>query len=306
MARRWIATDFGGLEVFRDEQFDVPPPAPHEVTIAVRAAGMNPVDYKRVAAGSDRNLLPLLVGFEVSGVITAVGGNVQFAVGDEVVAFRIKGGYATDVTAPARDVFAKPPNLTFAEAANLLLAGCTAAEMLHVVDARPDETVLLHGAAGSVGVSVLQLARARGIRVIGTANEGNFDRVREFGGEPVAYGKGLLDRVSSIASRGIDAALDAAGTQEATDVSLELVADRRRILTIASPGRASAAGFQAISGTLPASATFRDTVRPQILELAGSGDLTVPVAHSFPLAEALQALELLRGGHPGGKLALLP
>jgi len=89
-------------------------------------------------------------------------------------------------------------------------------------------------------------------------------------------------------------------------VSLELVADRQRIVTIAAMGRAGDAGIRAIGGTMPASAAYRDSVRPRLIELAGEGQLVVPVARTFPLTEAVAALELLQSGHPGGKLALLP
>ena len=142
-------------------------------------------------------------------------------------------------------------------------------------------------------------------RAVGTASEKNFDTVRRFGGVPVAYGDGLLDRVREAAPEGIAAALDTVGTDEAVDTSLELVADRQRIVTIAAFARAQRDGIRVIGGMMPDSAAFRAAVRPRLIELAGSGQLVVPVARTFPLAEAPQALELLRSGHPGGKLALL-
>ena len=313
MAQRWIATDFGGdLDTLELVDVDVPAPGPGEVTIEVRAAGMNPADRKHLAAGpdADRSLLPLPVGYEVAGVLSAVGPDTEIAsgggrVGDEVLAFRISGGYASAVTVPAADVFAKPAALDFPAAANLLLAATTAAEMLEVTGARAGETVLLHAASGAVGVSVLQQARLLGVRVIGTASESSADVVRRFGGEPVPYGPGLADRVRALAPDGVAAALDAIGTDEAVDVSLELV-ERDRFVTIAAAGRAGREGFRAIAGKLPASKVFRAAARPRLIELAGSGQLVVPVARTFPLAEARAALELLSSGHPGGKLALLP
>ncbi|MDQ1690418.1 MAG: hypothetical protein QOD87_526, partial [Pseudonocardiales bacterium] len=179
MAVRWIATDFGGLEVFDLAEVDVPAPGEGEVTIEVRAVGMNPADYKYVALGSDRSMLPMPIGFEVAGVITAVGPNTRIAsgeatIGDEVLAYRVSGAYASALTVPARDVFAKPANLSFAAAANLLLAGATASEMVHVTGVAAGETVLVHGASGAVGVSVIQQAKLLGARVIGTASEQNF------------------------------------------------------------------------------------------------------------------------------------
>jgi NADPH:quinone reductase len=310
-ARRWIAERFGApQDVLTLTEQDVPAPGPGEVTIAVAAAGMNPADFKRFAAG-DPAVLPYAPGFEVSGTLTAIGedtaiGSGPAQVGDEVLAFRISGGYASAVTVPAKDVFLKPATLPFPEAANLLLAGATAAEMLEVTKVTNNDTVLLHGASGAVGVAVLQLARARGARVIGTTSDARRDAVTRFGGEPVAYGDGLEQRVRELAPGGIDVALVAVGTDEASDVSLALVADRGRILTVANMARAAEAGFHAIGGMQPTSAAYRDAIRPELIALAASGALVVPIARTFPLDEAPQALELLRGGHPGGKLALIP
>jgi len=311
VAQRWVATRYGTLDGLELREVTPPAPGPGEVTIEVRAAGLNPADYKRVLYGSDDSLLPAPIGFEVAGVLSAMGEGTQIAsgpaaVGDAVLAFRISGGYASAVTVPAKDVFVKPAELDFAEAANLLLVGTTAAELLAVTHASGGETVLLHGASGAVGVSVLQQARRHGVRVVGTASERSFDVVRRFGGIPVAYGPGLADRVRAAAPGGVAAALDAVGTDEAVDVSLELVPDRSRIVTAAAMGRAQADGFRAIGGTMPESAAFRDRVRGELVALAASGDLVVPMARTYALAEARDALDLLQSEHPGGKLALLP
>ncbi|MCS5723553.1 NADP-dependent oxidoreductase [Herbiconiux sp. CPCC 203407] len=312
MARQWIARDFGDLDVFEEVEVDVPAPGPGEVTIEVRAAGMNPADFKHVAAGTDRSLLPVAVGYEIAGVISAVGPGTEIAsgggaVGDEVLAFRIKGGYSSARTVPAKDVFAKPANVPFEQAANLLLAGATAAEMLDVTAVKAGDTVLVHGASGSVGVSILQQVRLiGGVRVIGTASEQNADVVRGFGGEPVAYGEGLEARVRELAPEGIAAALDCVGTDEAVDVSLALVPDRDHIVTIAAFGRAKETGIRAIAGAMPASAVFRDAVRQHLIDLAGRGDLVVPIARTYALDDARAALDELAGQHPGGKLALIP
>jgi NADPH:quinone reductase-like Zn-dependent oxidoreductase len=311
MAVHWIATDFGGLEVFDLAEFDVAAANEGEVTIEVRAAGMNPADYKHVASGSDRSILPMSVGYEVAGVITAVGPNTRIAsgdvaVGDEVLAFRIAGGYASSLTVPAQDVFTKPSNLSFPEAANLLLAGATASEMVHVTGVAAGDTILVHGASGAVGVSVLQQAKLLGARVIGTASEKNFSVVERFGAEPVAYGEGLEQRVRDLAPHGVDAALDTVGTEEAVRVSLALVGDLGRIVTIAAAKPAAEHGFRMIGGSMPASAAFRKSIRSHLIQLAADGALVVPVARTFPLTDAVAALELLKGEHPGGKLALIP
>jgi NADPH2:quinone reductase len=309
-ARKWVAIDFGGPEVLRSIDVEVPEPGPGQVTIDVRAVGMNPADAKHIAPGQDRALLPLFIGYEVAGVVTALGPDTELAsgggaAGDDVVASMVDGGYTTALTTAASSVFAKPSALTFPEAANLLLVGTTAADLLHASGAKEGETVLLHGAAGAVGVSVLQQARLLGVRVVGTASPSNFGFVRGFGGTPVEYGPGLLNRIRAAAPEGIAAALDTAGSDEAGDVSLALVADRSRVVTIAAAPRAKADGYVFVGASNPASGPFRARARSRILKLARDGDLVVPMAETFKFDDAPAAFAALTGRHRPGKLALV-
>ncbi|GAA1438391.1 NADP-dependent oxidoreductase [Leifsonia poae] len=309
-AHGWVATRFGGFDDWEFIEREVPAPGQGEVSIRVRASGVNPADYKHVSMPNPGLELPVPIGYEVAGIISAIGPDTEIAtgggrVGDPVVAFRISGGYSTELTVPSGDVLAKPDGLGFPEAANLLLAGSTASQMLHVVRAAEGETVLLHGASGAVGVSVLQQARALGVRVVGTASEARFDEVRRFGGIPITYGDGLVERARDAAPDGFAAALDAIGTDEAVDASLELVDDRSRIVTIAAGPRAERNGFVAINGRQPQSMEYRDSVRADLLRRAGEGELVVPIARTYPLPDAREALTFLQSGHPGGKLALL-
>jgi NADPH:quinone reductase len=309
-ARKWVAVQFGGPEALRCIEADVPEPGPGQVTIDVRGVGMNPADAKHIASGQDPRLLPLSIGSEVAGVITALGPGSEIAsgggaVGDEVVAFQVTGGYATAISAPASSVFAKPATLSFAQAASLLLAGTTAAELLDRSGAREGETVLLHGAAGAVGNSVLQQARVHGVGVVGTAGKASFDFVARFGGTPVEYGPGLLERVRAAAPQGIVAALDTVGSREAGDVSLALVPDRTRVITIAAAPRAKADGYVFIGASNPESGPFRARARSRVLALAARGDLVVPIAATFAFEDAPAALQLLTSPHPPGKVALV-
>jgi NADPH:quinone reductase len=311
MARQWLAHRPGGLDVFELVEVEVRPPGPGEVTVRVRAAGLNPADAKHIAQAVRPNDFPRPVGYEVAGVVTAIGPDTELAsgggqVGDEVLAFRVRGGWTTELTIPAQDVFAKPPSMSFEQAANLLLAGTTAAEMLFLTHATAGETVLVHGASGAVGVMLLQLAVLEGLRVVGTASPGRFDVVRRYGGEPVAYGDGLEERVRAAAPDGVAVALDCIGTDEALAVSLALVPDRRRMVSIAGPDEHAADhGYHRIGGGMPASKAYRDSVRADLIELAGAGKLEVTVVATYPLEDALAAAEVLQGKHPGGKLALL-
>jgi NADPH:quinone reductase-like Zn-dependent oxidoreductase len=312
-AKQVIAPRYGGPEVLEMAEVDLPQAGPGEVTIEVRAVGVNPTDYKGFSGrmSSDPAALPIRPGYEVAGVVTAIGADTELAsgggaVGDPVLAFRLPGGgYASSVTVAAKDVFAKPDALDFPAAANLFLVGTTAMDMLRVVPPHAGETALVHGASGAVGVVLLQLLRTRGVRVIGTAGAARADEVRRFGGEPVEYGDGLEARVRALAPHGIGAAYDCVGTDEAVDVSLALV-PTDRIVTIAAPGRAQQAGFHAVGGRAPESAVYRDRVRAELVALAGSGDLVIPVARTYPLTRAAEALTLLSAQHPGGKIALIP
>jgi NADPH:quinone reductase len=309
-ATRWVATNFGGPEVLEAIEVDLPDPAPGQVRIEVRAAGMNPADYKHFAPGQDPRLLPLTIGYEVAGVIAGIGADTEIAsgggaVGDEVVAFPVSDGYSSALNALAADVFAKPETLTFPQAANLLLAGATAADTLDVVGVSRGETVLVHGAAGGVGTSVVQQAVLLGATVIGTASERDFEAVRGFGGIPVAYGSGLEERVVQAAPDGVDAAIDTVGVDEAIDVSLALVSDRGRIVSTAAFGRVKQDGFQVVGGSVPRSGPFRAAARRSLLDLAAEGKLTVPIGETFPFSDARRAVEALRGKHPYGKLALV-
>ncbi|HTU84034.1 MAG TPA: NADP-dependent oxidoreductase [Solirubrobacteraceae bacterium] len=309
-ARRWVAKAFGGPEVLEEISVELDDPGPGEVIVEVRASGMNPADYKHFGPGQDPKLLPLTIGYEVAGVLGALGPGAEIAsgggaVGDEVVAFQVTDGYASALRAGAADVFAKPPTLTFAQAANLLLVGTTAAETVHVVGISEGETVLVHGAAGGVGTSVVQQAVLLGATVIGTAAERDFDAIRGFGAAPVAYGPGLENRVREAASDGVDAVIDTVGVDEAIDVSLALVSARQRVVSTAAFGRAKRDGFQIVGAANPRSGPFRAAARRSIIDLAARGKLTVPIAQTFPFNEARRAVEALQGAHPYGKLALV-
>ena len=215
MATKIVATAFGGPEVLSVVEADVPQPGPGEVVIAVKAASINPIDHKIVsgAMGADAARLPLPVGLEVAGVVTAVGPDAAgpagpISVGDEVIAAPVNGGYADTVTAPAKVVVPKPAALDWPRAASILLVGGTAAHALQVAAAKPGETLLVHGAAGGVGQIAAQLAVQDGARVIGTAGESNHELLRSYGVIPVTYGPGLVDRVRGLAPDGVDAAID--------------------------------------------------------------------------------------------------
>jgi len=303
------AYELGAPEVLQVETVELPSPGPGEVTIETRAIGVNPIDLKMRAgfAYSDAADLPFAPGNEVSGVVAEVGPEVEgLAVGDEVLAFRISGGYADAVTVPASAVFLKPASLSWEEAAGLLLVGVTAEHALTKVGVAAGDRILVHGASGSVGQVLIQLAALRGATVVGTAGPRNHDLLTRLGATPIAYGEGLLERAT--AAGPYDAAIDLVGTEEAFDVSLALVADRSRITTIIGGPHAIEAGIQKIGGG-PGSELgleLRDAARQPLIDLAGAGSLHVPVVRTFPLSEAVAAHHFVAEGHAAGKVILLP
>jgi NADPH:quinone reductase len=303
-----VATEFGGPEVLSVIDQPVPEPGAGEVRVAVRAVGVNPADYKSYSGawGKDPAQLPRRIGSEAAGVITAVGPDVSdFVPGDEVIAFRAPGAYAADLLVGLDALTRKPESVPWTEAAGLLLTGVTAVHTLVAADVGAGDTVLVHGGSGGVGLMVVQLAIARNATVIATAAEANHDLLRSLGATPVTYGEGLLDRVRSVAPNGVDAAIDLVGTDEAVDVSLELVQVPTRVASIAAFGRGSD-GIRLLGGGPGADAgdEIRQAARGMLVEAVAAGTLRVFVARTFPLAEAAEAHRLLMAGHVTGKLVL--
>ncbi|PWI44753.1 NADP-dependent oxidoreductase [Streptomyces sp. ICBB 8177] len=296
---------YGGPEVL--EYGDLPDPkvGPDSVLVRVKAAGVNPVDWKIVAGYLDPIMnahFPLIPGWDVAGVVEAVGADAtEFAVGDEVIGYVRKdevqhGTYAELVSAPVRTLARKPAALDWQQAAGLPLAGLTAYQAIRRVGTRPGETALVHAAAGGVGSFAVQILVAEGVRVIGTASERNHDFLRSLGAEPVTYGEGLADRVRAVAPDGIDVALDFVGGG-VVDVSQELLKDPSRVASIAD-GEVTAKGGHMV------------WVRPDaeglavLGSLADAGKLTVHVDASFPLAEAAEAFRRSQEGRTRGKIVL--
>ncbi len=315
MTRVVVATAFGGPEVLSVIETPVGSPGPGQVLISVRAAGTNPIDYKVYsgAMGRDPARLPMRLGSEAAGVVTEVADGAEgpagrVRAGDEVIAFRIAGGYADDVVAPASSVIPKPSTLSFEQAGGMMLTGATAVHALTVVRAGAGDTVLIHGASGGVGLMAVQLAEDAGARVIGTASPDSHALLRQLGAEPVAYGPGLEERVRALAPGGVDAVVDTAGGDEALDTSLALVPQRERIVTIVASRRAFDAGIKVIGGAPGADpgTEIRAAARLELARLAEDGKLRVIVAASYPLAEAAAAHRALATGHTHGKIVLVP
>jgi NADPH:quinone reductase-like Zn-dependent oxidoreductase len=315
MSELVVAAAYGGPEVLSVIDESVPDPGPGHAKIAVRAAGVNPVDYKMYsgAFGADPANLPLRLGLEAAGVVTAVGADAvgpagPIRVGDEVIAYRASGSYAAEVLVPASAVVPKPAGLSWEQAGGLMVAGVTAVHVLEAIGVREGDSVLVHGAAGGVGLTAVQLAVARGATVLGTASPAKHDLLRDLGAVPIAYGPGLAGRVRAAAPQGVAAAADLVGTDEAVDVSVELVPDRSRIATIASFAHGAQAGIKLLGGGPGADpgTELRTAARLQLTEAVDAGRLRILVAASYPLREAAAAHTEIMTGHTSGKIVLVP
>ncbi|MGJ5804162.1 quinone oxidoreductase family protein [Streptomyces europaeiscabiei] len=315
MSEAVVASAYGGPEVLSVIDVTVPDPGPGQVRLAVRAAGVNPFDQKMYSGvfGTDPANLPMRLGVEAAGVVTAVGADATgpagpVEVGDEVIAYRAPGAYAAELVVPASSVVPKPAGLSWEQAGGLMVVGVTAVHVLEAIGLRKDESVLIHGAAGGVGLMAVQLAAARGATVLGTASPARHDLLRDLGAIPIAYGPGLADRVRTAAPEGVQAAADLVGTDEAVDVSVELVADRSRIATIAGFGRGAQAGIKLLGGGPGADpgTDVRAAARLQLTEAAEAGRLRVLIAGSHPLGEAAAAHRQIMTGHTSGKIVLVP
>ncbi|WBC17292.1 NADP-dependent oxidoreductase [Micromonospora sp. WMMA1998] len=303
-----IAIDaYGPADRLTLRELPTPPVGPDTVLVRVRAAGVNPVDWKvreGHLAGAFPSHFPLVPGWDAAGVVEAVGPAVAgFAVGDEVIGYVRRddvqhGTYAELVPAPERCLADKPVRASWPEAAGLPLAGLTAYQALQLARTGAGDTVLVHGASGGVGHLAVQVARALGAdRVIGTASEANHDFVRSLGAEPVVYGDGLRNRVRAVAPDGVDVVLDLFGG-DALDVSAELITRPARMMSTADPEHVTRLG-----GTY----LFVKPSAADLAVLAGlvdAGRLTVHVARTLPLAEAAEAHRLVEAGHVRGKVVL--
>ncbi|GAA2355587.1 NADP-dependent oxidoreductase [Nonomuraea africana] len=287
---------------------EIPDPklGPSEVLIEVRAAGVNPVDWKIMAGlldGMMQTVFPVVPGWDVAGVVRAVGPDTpEFAPGDQVMAYARKtvvqgGTFAEYVTVPAPAVARKPSALDWNQAGGLPLAGLTAQRSLDRLEIGPGEILLVHGASGGVGGFGVQIARDRGARVIGTASERNHAHLRELGVEPVAYGEGLADRVRELAPDGVTAVADFVGGQ--LETTLAVLAQGGRHVSVAD-------------NTVEQHGGHWVWVRPdgaklaELAELADRGALKAEVGQTFPLEQVGAAFDISRGGHVRGKLVITP
>jgi NADPH:quinone reductase-like Zn-dependent oxidoreductase len=292
-------SQFGGPEVLEIVDLPDPHPGPGQIRIAVRAAGLNPSDWKKRQGLMDREL-PQTLGYEAAGVVDELGeGVADVAIGDRLFGLSAEGAAQAELA--VLSYYARiPPSLGYDAAAALPAAIETATRALDQLGAGSASTLLINGASGSVGSAAVQLAVARGARVIGTASPANHDYLRSLGAEPVAYGPGLAGRVRALAPGGVDLALDVAGSGVLPEL-IELAGGPEHVVTISDFAGAREHGVRFSRGEDGRAVH----ALADIGELIESGRFSLPVAQTFPLAEIAAAHRVSEDGHLRGKLVLL-
>ena len=295
---------YGGVEKL--EQLELPRPkvGPGSVLIRIKAAGVNPVDWKVMGGYLDPIMdvtFPVIPGWDVAGVVEAVGFDTpEFKVGDEVYAYGRRdsvhfGSFAEYMVLPAATVAHKPELLSWEEAAALPLTGGTAQRTLDSLDLKAGQTLLIHNGSGGVGQAAIQLAVAAGVRVLATGSEKNHRTLASLGAEPVTYGEGLVERVRALAPEGVDAVADFHGG--ALEDTLAVLKESGTHASIAD-------------GTVMGHGGHFIWVRPdgkeldRLSALVNDGKLKINVVSTYPMQEAAAAFGESMAGHAGGKIVL--
>jgi len=296
-----VFKEYGGPETQELVDRPKPDPQPGELVVAVRAAAVNPVDWK-FRAGYMKDFipkeLPAGLGQEVSGVVDALGEGVEgFSLGDEVFGGAVDGGYAEYARVAARMAAHKPVGVSFVDAATLTVAGATAHDGVDELELGPGETLLITGIGGGVGLAAAQIAGDRGVRVIGTASPSKRELVESVGAAHVPYGAGAGDRIRALAPDGVDGVYDLVGGG-ALEMAAGLRKDGARLITAVDPATAARFG-----GTMVTRSRSSDVLR-RVARLAVSGVLKPFVFHVFPLEQAAEALAVVEAGHPAGKVVI--
>jgi NADPH2:quinone reductase len=298
--RAYGFTEIGGPDKQAFLDVPVPQPGPGELRVRVRAAGVNPGDW-RLREGSYGHSGPAVLGREVAGTVVARGPGVGFAIGDEVFGGcpEMVGGWAEQALTIASFTARRPDNVRPEVAAALPVAAATAFDALNSFALPEGSTLLVNGAGGGVGIPAVQLATARGVRVIGVASAAKHELVARFGGVPVAYGAGVEDRVRAAAPDGIDAVFDMVGGDPLRAIAA-LLDDRSRLTSIADrPLARELGGFELVRDRSTA-------VLTELVRLVGDGKLDPHVTDIRPLSDAQAALALVEQGHATGKVVLIP
>ncbi len=303
---------FGGPEVL--EVIDLEDPTASEGTMIVRveAAGVNPIDAKLRGGlrASDPIERPRRVGMDGAGTIIALGTGVEgFRAGDRVAFRQTPGSYAQVVAVRPEHAVPLPASVSAVAGAGIGIPFGTAYQALRSLAVTAGDVLLVHGGSGAVGQAAIQFARLWGAEVIATSSPARFDEIERLGATPVAYGGAVTELVRAT-GKTPTVALDAAGSDEALDSSLALVADRTRIATVVRGADAARYGIRAFAGGSPTPLTEReDAWRAEAfavtVALLAAGAVTVALGPSFTLDDAVRAHEAIEQ-RAAGKLTITP
>jgi NADPH:quinone reductase-like Zn-dependent oxidoreductase len=299
--------EFGGIDVLRVDEVERPVPGDGQVLVRVKAAGIN-ISEAVIRSGAVAGLFPSTFpsgqGSDLAGVIEEVGAGVGgFSPGDEVIGFsNNRACQAELVLVEAGDLTRKPEKVSWEAAGGLYVAGTTAWGVVHAVQPKQGETVGVSAAAGGVGSLAVQLARRTGATVIGLASESNHQWLKSHGVIPAAYGDGVADRIRAVAPSGVDAFIDTHGDGY-VELALALGVATERIDTIADYAAAQKHGVKTDGG---AAAGPGATVLAELAGLVADGQLEVPIANVYPLAQVREAYTELERRHTRGKIVLRP
>ncbi|MFD0341098.1 zinc-binding alcohol dehydrogenase family protein [Streptomyces sp. NPDC127117] len=302
MPKAYVFTRHGGPEVEALIEQDVPVPGPGELLVAVRAAGVNPVDWKLrtgyIRPGSELQPFPTVFGSEAAGVVEGIGPGVEgFAIGDAVFGNPVTGGYSEYTLLPVAVTAHKPDELSFTDAAVLPVAAATAYDGVRQLGLAPGSTLLVTGAGGGVGAAAVQLARHAGVQVIGVAGAAKRDFVESLGAVHVASGPDLADRVRAAAPEGPDAVFDLVGGDTLRAVA-PLLADPAALISAGDKPLAVELGGAAVERARNAA------VLDEVAKLVVTGALRTHVNRAFPLTGAGEALRAVESGHTLGKIVI--
>jgi NADPH:quinone reductase-like Zn-dependent oxidoreductase len=298
---------YGDIDVLQIAEVEVPLAASGEVVVAVKAAGTNPGEAAiRTGAAKARfpATFPSGQGSDFAGIVTEVGTGIEgITVGQEVLGWSEKrSSHADYVAVPAAQVIPKPAELSWEVAGSMYVVGVTAIAAVAAVGAGPGDTVAVSAAAGGVGSITVQLLKVRGADVIGIASQPNHEWLRSVGVTPVEYGDGLAARVRAAAPDGVDAFIDTFSA-DYVDLALELGVAKDRINTIIAFDAAARLGVKAEGSQSPTDVAAALT---EIADIVASGQITMPIAASYPLTDVQAAYTELEKRHTRGKIVLIP
>ncbi|GCB52379.1 NADP-dependent oxidoreductase [Streptomyces sp. NL15-2K] len=303
MPKAYVFTRYGGPETEALVEVDRPVPGLGQILVAVRAAGVNPVDWKQRTGfrrpGESERVFPAVFGNEVAGIVEATGDDVEgFAAGDEVFGNTVAGAYAEYALLPAAVTAHKPAALDFTDAATLPIAAATAYDGIRQLDLPSGATLLVTGAGGGVGAAAAQIARAFGLAVVGVASKGKKDFVESLGAVHVASGPGWAERVRAAAPEGVDGVYDLVGGEVLAEAA-RLLTDRTKLITAGAP----AEDVERLGGARVARARTA-AVLEEVAHLVVNGELDPHVTRTFPLDQAGEALRTVEDGHTRGKVVI--